>query len=687
MNNDTKTAKHSVKVEQKILDKIKNSTNILVTLSRNPTVDALSSALGLTLLLDKIGKHATTVFSGEIPAALNFLEPEKTFENTVDSLRDFIISLDKEKADRLRLKTEGDFVQVLITPYKTTISKDDLKFEEGEFNVEFVLAIGVETRDDLDQAIAAHGRIFHNAIVATLNLNSEQDHLGNLTWQDAEESATFSEMSLNLAKMIESDAKKPLLDDKIATAFLTGLVAATDQFRNHKTTPNVMKISAELMAKGANQQLIASELSASEMNLTEPIGETEPENPAAQNSQPNIAGAMEIGHDAEIANLEKTLEQENNANAVSLKEKVENENAKIAEMQAEDTRMIAESQLTEKNIANENAPSDDAAAAAEAALDQIAQNSQNSRAMSTNSNNLAELKNLAENATSAENSTDNSTEHQKNAAQNSEATATLGEISENLAKNSATKTPDMTASVSNPENTKNDDDRGETYLGSPIATPMNAALLSDEPPSIDPFAPPQSDNSSPNLVSKNETLKFGDLAGQPASENLASNSEQNSTVNSANENLPAAPELPVPPIGQMPMINSAPITAKSPQSSTDKMANLPPVPPIANLNQTSDLAKQATALAENSQSAQTLGNFSGNSPANSKNLENSAPNSDNSPEVNATNALPENFAANPEQNSPDNPSENAAPSLPEIPHATPNDSANDPTQFRIPGQN
>ena len=37
--------------KQQIADKVKNSSNIMVTVSANPSVDELSAALGLTLLL------------------------------------------------------------------------------------------------------------------------------------------------------------------------------------------------------------------------------------------------------------------------------------------------------------------------------------------------------------------------------------------------------------------------------------------------------------------------------------------------------------------------------------------------------------------------------------------------------------------------------------------------------------
>jgi len=243
--------------KQQIVDKIKSNSNILVTVNTDPSVDELSAALGLTVLLNKMNKHATAVFSGAIPPAITFLDPEKTFENTVDSLRDFIIALDKEKADHLRYKVDGDVVKIFITPYRTTISSDDLDFSQGDYNVELVLAVGVNTQDDLDGALAAHGRILHDATVATVTVGQAKSELGSIDWRE-ENASSLSEMLVGLADALKGD--KPLLDEQIATAFLTGIVAATDRFSNNRTSSRVMTIAAQLMSAGANQQLIASKL-------------------------------------------------------------------------------------------------------------------------------------------------------------------------------------------------------------------------------------------------------------------------------------------------------------------------------------------------------------------------------------------------------------------------------------------
>lgn len=246
---------------QQIVEKIKGSSNILVTVSSNPSVDALSAALGLTLMLNKLGKHATSVFSGEIPPAISFLDPSKTFEDSVDSLRDFIIALDKEKADHLRYRLDGDVVKIFITPYKTTISERDLEFSQGDYNVELVIAIGVNDKQHLDKALEAHGRILHDAAVASIDAGSNSSSLGNIAWQDTGASS-LCEMLVGLGDSIKDE--DVLLDDQTATALLTGIVAETDRFSNNKTSSKTMTIAAQLMAAGANQQLIAAKLESAD---------------------------------------------------------------------------------------------------------------------------------------------------------------------------------------------------------------------------------------------------------------------------------------------------------------------------------------------------------------------------------------------------------------------------------------
>ena len=238
-----------------VINKINNSQNILIALSSDPSVDELSAAIGLSLFLDKLGKRATAIYSGTTPNALEFLKPEETFEPTVDTLQDFVIALNKEKADHLRYKLDGDYVKIFITPYHARISEEDLEYSYGDFNVDLVLALDVANGVDLDSALREHGRIMHDASIVNITTGNP-GKLGEIEWSDK----TASSVSEMIAKLLYSVNGKAKIEKEEATAFLTGIVAATDRFSSANTTPETMKISSRLMESGANQQLVSKNI-------------------------------------------------------------------------------------------------------------------------------------------------------------------------------------------------------------------------------------------------------------------------------------------------------------------------------------------------------------------------------------------------------------------------------------------
>lgn len=290
--------------KQRIIDSIKDVTNILVTVSANPSVDELSAALALTIFLNKLGKHATAVFSGEVPPAISFLNPDKTFEQTADSLRDFIIALDKEKADHLRYKVVDDAVKIFITPYRTTISEKDLEFSQGDYNVELVVALNVENSERIDAALTAHGRILHDAIVVTMTAGGVKSGLGSVDWHE-DSASGVSEMMVELINDLRTQSAA--LDEQIATALLTGIVAVTNRFSNSLTSSRVMTVAANLMAIGANQQLVAMKIAESEARAERPQAIEEAKDrkkpgadkKSSEGERARADGALSINHEKE----------------------------------------------------------------------------------------------------------------------------------------------------------------------------------------------------------------------------------------------------------------------------------------------------------------------------------------------------------------------------------------------------
>lgn len=275
-------------VPKKIAEKIKSSNNILVALSRDPNVDEISAAIGLTMILNKLGKHVTAIYSGETPNTLEFLKPEQTFEKNTNLLQDFIIALHKDKADHLRYKIEGDYVKVYITPYKTTISQTDFEFSQGDFNVDLVISIDVENAESLDGALSEYGRIMHDATAVNITTN-QAGRFAELEWSDPSESSVC-EMIVILSGYLDQTE----FDQPTATALLTGIVSATDRFSNARTTSETMQVSSRLMQAGADQQLISSNI-------------MQPTTPTPADAAPTSSDASLAPSDTPSASPEATL--------------------------------------------------------------------------------------------------------------------------------------------------------------------------------------------------------------------------------------------------------------------------------------------------------------------------------------------------------------------------------------------
>ena len=272
----------------KVADKIQHATNILIALSKDPNVDEISAAIALAFVLDQQKKHVTAIYSGQTPNALEFLRPEETFQKDISSLQDFIIALNKSKADHLIYQVEGDYVKILITPYKGQIKKEDLEYSYSDYNVDLVIVFNVNSGSEIDSALSEYGRIMHDAMAINIT-SSVPGRFADLEWSDPSKSSVC-EMVYDLLGELEIDNTP----QEVATALLTGILSATERFSNNRTKPTTMAVASKLMEAGADQQLISSNILKAEtpavaaenpFAIQSPITTQTPATPVVQESQ------------------------------------------------------------------------------------------------------------------------------------------------------------------------------------------------------------------------------------------------------------------------------------------------------------------------------------------------------------------------------------------------------------------
>ena len=307
LNNTLDFGVGSQEITDQVAEKIKHGTNILIALSKDPNLDEISAAIALAIILDQQKKHVTAIYSGKTPNALEFLKPEETFQKDTSSLQDFIIALNKSKAHHLTYQIDGDYVKILITPYKGQVTKEDLECSYGDYNVDLVIVFNVNAGSEIDSALSEYGRIMHDA--TAINITSGvPGHFADLEWSDPSKSSVC-EMVYDLINVLDIDS----ISQEVATALLTGILSATERFANNRTKPTTMAVASKLMEAGADQQLISSNIQKPEPSSTE--ASVSNQNQTLNTTSPyNTQNADNLNSSQDLDTGERELEQLVNQN-------------------------------------------------------------------------------------------------------------------------------------------------------------------------------------------------------------------------------------------------------------------------------------------------------------------------------------------------------------------------------------
>ena len=212
--------------------------------------------MALAATLRKFGKKVTALISDSLPQQVSFLETSELDRN-LSGLRDFILKVDVKKAqvDKLRYEVQDDKLNVFITPYKGSFAPSDVTFDYGSYRYDLVIVLGVPTRARIDRVYADNQALFANLPIVNLDFHRSNEQYGAINLIEPMASS-LAEILVALAESLQNG----IVDEQIATALLTGLMASTDRFTASHTTAKSLTVAAQLMAAGAKQPNIVRAL-------------------------------------------------------------------------------------------------------------------------------------------------------------------------------------------------------------------------------------------------------------------------------------------------------------------------------------------------------------------------------------------------------------------------------------------
>ncbi|MBL0308609.1 MAG: bifunctional oligoribonuclease/PAP phosphatase NrnA [Bacteroidetes bacterium] len=188
--------------------------NIVIVTHRNPDGDALGSSLGWKFFLEKKGHQITFVTPNPYPATLKWIPGTK-----------------------YALNYEGEAAR------KT--ANDKIKNGDIIFCLDFNAISRLET---LGEAISSS-----TAFKIIIDHHRQPEDFANLTFSDITYCST-SEMIYDIILDFDETDK---INREIAECLYTGLVMDNGFFQFSSTTPNALRVGAELVAKGVKPEYIS----------------------------------------------------------------------------------------------------------------------------------------------------------------------------------------------------------------------------------------------------------------------------------------------------------------------------------------------------------------------------------------------------------------------------------------------
>lgn len=246
------------------LDQAKNliekSQNIMIFPSPASQGDSLGTALALFFTLKKLGKNVN-IICAEVPEKFKFLAELQP--------KEFVISVNtaEKEISEMRYEKNNSDLKIYLTLGSGNLAQNDFSFvpkpvtsqiqsEQGNILApNLLIVLGSASLEELDAGFNENSGLFYKTPILNIDNHASNENFGEVNLTDT--TCSVAEISTGLIRLF---AKENLFSSETCTCLLTGVVWASQNFRNPKTRPQTFETSAFLIEKGADHQKIIQHL-------------------------------------------------------------------------------------------------------------------------------------------------------------------------------------------------------------------------------------------------------------------------------------------------------------------------------------------------------------------------------------------------------------------------------------------
>lgn len=242
--------------KQQTIELIKKAKRVLILGHKDPEGDLLGSSLALTKALEGLGKSVELVISDTVPSVYRFLPFTKSISTSLEITDGKVLRIDTNRfpVSGMKYKKKDQYLDVILD------SDKNLKFEfieivNGTPKPDLIIILDTPDVEKIDAAYDANTELFFEVPIVNIDHHPGNEYFGTVNLVDLTASSTAEV----LVSLFEALGVK-IADPDTATCLLIGIVSDTQSFRSQTTTPKSLTVAAQLLAAGARQQEIISNL-------------------------------------------------------------------------------------------------------------------------------------------------------------------------------------------------------------------------------------------------------------------------------------------------------------------------------------------------------------------------------------------------------------------------------------------
>ena len=244
--------------EQQIFKQIKKAKNILITFRKTWNGDSVASALAMYLFLKKLDKQVDIAAEKFDQGNLySFLPSYEEIKNSVENLRQFIISLDiaNTKVNQIKYKVKDNALNFIISPKDGFFNEEDISTRSGDFKYDLVITVDTPDLEFLGKIYDNDTEFFYNTPIINIDHHGSNEEFGQINQIDLTAVST-SEILFSLF----NNYSREFIDEDVATCLLAGMISKTRSFKTPNVTPAALSTAAQLISMGARREEIVNNL-------------------------------------------------------------------------------------------------------------------------------------------------------------------------------------------------------------------------------------------------------------------------------------------------------------------------------------------------------------------------------------------------------------------------------------------